>query len=381
VKIPFVDLKLQHRLLGREIKEAIQSVIEETAFVRGKYVAQFEQDFRERYGVKHCISVANGTDAIYIVLRALGIGQGDEVITVANSWISTSETISQVGARPVFIDVEPDLYTINPTLIEEKITAKTKAIIPVHLYGQPAKIDTLREICDRHDLQLVEDCAQAHFAEYKNERVGTFGRAGTFSFYPGKNLGAYGDAGAIITNDDSLALKMRMLANHGSLEKHDHQIEGINSRLDGIQAAILSVKLPHLDEWNHQRLKHALKYNKLLADVSEVTVPKIRDDASHVFHLYVIRTRNRDQLREFLANKGISTGIHYPTALPFLPAYRYLGYSRENFPVASRYQDEILSLPMFPQITEAQIEHVAGTIQQFFEECRSRQPAKIETHS
>ena len=364
--VPFVNLKTQYNNLKSEIDSAICSVIEETAFVRGKFVEEFEKDYAEKYGVKHCISCANGTDAIYISLRALGIGLGDEVITVANSWISTSETISQAGAKTVFVDIEPDYFNIDTEKIEEKITQSTKAIIPVHLYGQPAKIDRINEICKKYNLFLVEDCAQAHFAEYKRQKVGAFGIAGTFSFYPGKNLGAYGDAGAIITSSDEFAIKARMFANHGSLQKHKHEIEGINSRMDGIQAAILKVKLGYIDEWNRMRHKHALKYNELLSNIPEITTPKIRENSFHIFHLYVIRTPKRNELANYLKSKGISTGIHYPTALPFLPAYKYLDHKPSDFPVAYKYQNKILSLPMFPELSNEQIGYVVKSIKEFF---------------
>lgn len=363
--IPFVDLKAQHHSLKTEIDQAIQSVIAETAFIKGKYVDKFENDYADEYGVKHCISVGNGTDAIYVALRALGIGPGDEVITVANSWISTSETISNTGARVVFVDIEPDFYTIDVKQIEEKITPKTKAIIPVHLYGQPAGVDAIKEICNKHGLFLIEDCAQAHFAKYKGQVVGTFGIAGTFSFYPGKNLGAYGDAGAIITNDDDFATKARMFANHGALKKHQHEIEGINSRMDGLQAAILNVKLPYIHKWNRRRFENAQLYSRLLSEVKDINVPPIRENSEHIFHLYVIRTSSRNELRNYLDEKGIATGIHYPTALPFLPAYKYLNHTPQDFPIASKYQDQILSLPMFPELTAKQIEYTAKSIQLF----------------
>ena len=366
MNIPFVDLKTQYQSIKPEIDNAIVSVIEDTAFVRGKYVNEFEKDYAEKYGVKHCISVANGTDAIYITLKALGIGSGDEVITVANSWISTSETITQTGAKVVFVDIEPDYFTIDVSKIENQITPKTKAIIPVHLYGQPADIDAIKKICDAHDIYLIEDCAQAHFASYKGQKVGTFGTAGTFSFYPGKNLGAYGDAGAIITNDNELADKMRMFANHGSLKKHEHQIEGINSRMDGLQAAILSVKLPYIIEWNEKRHQNALIYTKLLEDVEDIVMPKIRPDVSHIFHLYVIRTKDRDAFQKYLNEHGISTAIHYPVALPFMQAYDYLGYKPEDFPVAYQFQDEIISLPMYPELSKTSISYVVDKIKEYY---------------
>jgi dTDP-4-amino-4,6-dideoxygalactose transaminase len=365
MNIPFVDLKAQYQSLKGEIDAAIQSVINKTAFVGGPHVQEFEIAFAEKYGVKHCISCANGTDAIYITLKALRIGPGDEVITVANSWISTSETISQAGARPVFVDIDPDYYHIDPQKIEEKISSKTKAVIPVHLFGQPASIDEIKAICDKHGLFLIEDCAQAHFATYKGRKVGTFGIAGTFSFYPGKNLGAYGDGGAIITNDDGLATKAKMFANHGSLRKHHHEMEGINSRLDGIQAAILNVKMKYIDGWNRARHQNAVKYNERLSVIPRIQTPKIRENAFHIFHLYVIRTEKRDELANFLKFKGIETGIHYPTALPFMPAYNYLGHKPSDFPVAFQIQNEILSLPMYPEITDGQINYVISSIKEF----------------
>lgn len=362
MNVPFVDLSAQYDTIQTEVDEAIQSVIDDTAFVRGEYVESFEKAYAEMCEVKHCISVANGTDAIYIVLRMLGIGSGDEVITVANSWISTSETISQTGATPVFIDIEPDYYNIDVSKIEEKITPQTKAIIPVHLYGQPAKIDAVIRIAEKYNLYVIEDTAQAHFAKYDGQYAGTYGVAGTFSFYPGKNLGAYGDAGAIVTNDDELARQCRMFSNHGSLQKHDHQLEGINSRLDGIQAAVLSVKLNHILDWNHQRAEHAQTYNDLLDDVDGIVVPSVRPNATHVFHLYVIRTEERDSLQEYLDEEEVSTSIHYPTPLPFLSAYEELGYQEGDFPVVEAYQDQILSLPMYPEMTDGMIELIAESI-------------------
>ena len=366
MKVPFVDLKQQYLNIKSEIDNVIQVVINDTAFIKGRYVQEFEGKFAEKCGVRHCLSVASGTDAIYIALKSLGIGPGDEVITVANSWISTSETITQAGARPVFVDIEPDYFTIDPDKIEETITSKTKAIIPVHLYGQPAEIDRIKKICDKHRLHLIEDCAQAHFSTYKGQKVGTFGIAGTFSFYPGKNLGAYGDAGAIITDDDQLAEKTRMFANHGALEKHHHKIEGINSRMDGLQAAILTTKLRYIDAWNAKRYDNAMKYNELLSKNKYVQTPQVRENASHIFHIYAIRTGQREDLMAFLKSREIAVGIHYPTALPFLEAYGYLNHSPEDFPIAYNYQDKILSLPMFPELTQAQLEYVAAAIGDYF---------------
>lgn len=364
--VPFVDLKSQYLSLKKEIDSAVLSVMENATFIGGQPVASFENNFASANGAKHCIGVGNGTDALYIILKSLGISAGDEVITVANSWISTSETISQCGAKPVFIDIEPEYYTIDVNRIEEKITSKTKAIIPVHLYGQMAEIDKISTLCKKHNLFLIEDCAQSHLAEYKGIKAGSTGIASSFSFYPGKNLGAYGDGGAVITNDDSLATKMRMFANHGALEKHQHQIEGINSRLDTIQAAILNVKLPHLQKWNKQRLKNALLYNQLLGDISQIKTPKIRSESMHIFHLYVIRAERRNDLMNYLMEKGIQTQIHYPTILPLLTSYNYLNLKAEDFPIAAAYQNSILSLPMFPELTEEQINFVSESIKAFY---------------
>jgi len=364
MNIPFVDLKAQYHSIKDEVDVAIQDVINETAFIKGKYVQKFEEEYAEAYGVKHVISCANGTDAIYITLKALGIGSGDEVITVANSWISTSETVTQAGARVVFVDIDPDYYTINPAKIEAKITERTKAIIPVHLYGHPANMTEITRIAKKHNLKVIEDCAQAHFATWQGEHVGTFGDAGTFSFFPGKNLGAYGDAGCIVTNNDELAEKMRRFSRHGALGKHDHEIEGINSRLDGLQAAILSVKLKYIHEWTDLRIQHAALYNKLLSG-SGVETPHTYEAAKHVFHLYVIRTENRDELQSYLNENGIATGIHYPTALPYLKAYDYLKHVPDDFPVAYNYQDKILSLPMYAELESSNIKRISDILSDF----------------
>lgn len=366
--VPFVDLNAQYLSIKDSVDSAIQKVIADTTFVGGHPVRQFEQAFAELLGVKHCIGVANGTDAIYIALRMLGIGAGDEVITTATSWISTSETISQTGARPVFVDIDKDYYTIDVDLVKSKINSRTKAIIPVHLYGQAVDIGPLAKLCKTHNLVIIEDCAQSHLTETQGKYVGQFGVAGTFSFYPGKNLGAYGDAGAIVTNDSELAERVRMYANHGALKKHAHLMEGINSRLDTIQAAILLAKLPQLKLWTKARISHAAQYSALLKDVKDVRVPEIRPETVHSFHLYVIRVSRRDELKSFLEERGVQTAIHYPSALPNLPAYRYLGHSAADFPVASKHQDEILSLPMFPELTPDQINHVVKSIREFYQQ-------------
>ncbi len=364
--VPFVDLKAQYLTIKNEIDSAIFNVVNEANFIGGKPVKDFEASFSALCGVKNVIGVANGTDAIYIILKMLGIGPGDEVITTAASWISTSETISQTGAKPVFVDIDPETFTINPLLIEQKITKNTKAIIPVHLYGQIAHMVEIKKICERHNLNLIEDCAQSHFSEENGILAGKSGIAATFSFYPGKNLGAYGDAGCIITDNDQLAEKCRMYANHGSLKKHEHQIEGINSRLDSLQASILSAKCPHILKWTDQRIINAKTYDSLLKGIKEIVYPKVRSHTKHTFHLYVIRTKKRNELKAFLEESGIQTAIHYPQALPNLKAYGYLGHSKSDFPVASQYQDEILSLPMYPELSNASITFVCQKIDEFF---------------
>jgi dTDP-4-amino-4,6-dideoxygalactose transaminase len=367
MKIPFVDLKAQYNSIKTEIDTAISNVIVETAFIGGKYVESFEKNFAALYGIKHCISVANGTDSLFIIMKMLGIGTGDEVITVANSWISSSETISQTGAVPVFIDIDPDYYSISENLIEKAINSKTKAIMPVHLQGQVCEMDVIMAIAKKHNLYVIEDCAQSHFSEYKGKRAGTMGIAASFSFYPGKNLGAYGDAGCILTNDDDLAVKVKMYARHGALKKHQHQIEGVNSRLDGIQAAILDAKLPFILNWTEQRIKNAALYYQYLSDIKDIVLPKVRPDSKHTYHLFVIRSSKRNELAAFLKENDIETAVHYPVALPNMKAYEYLGFANSDFPIASKYQDEILSIPMYPELTEEQIKYVASKIKEFYD--------------
>lgn len=367
MKIPFVDLKSQYLSIQPAIDEAIKSVITDTAFIGGKYVNEFKNEFQSAYGARHCVPVANGTDAIYISMKMLNIGPGDEVITTASSWISTSETISQTGAKPVFVDIDPKYYTLNHELLEKAITPRTKAIIPVHLYGQMCDIEAIKSICEKHGLHLIEDCAQSHFSELNGVKAGLTGITSTFSFYPGKNLGAYGDAGCILTNDDSLAEKMTMYANHGALKKHEHFIEGINSRLDGLQAAILTAKLPYINEWTDARISHASSYDNKLRGVGDLKLPVVRPGSKHSFHLYVIKTSLRDKLKKYLGQNGVETAIHYPVALPLMEAYKYLGYSKEDFPVASAHQDEILSLPMYPELDDDKITFISDTIKSFYE--------------
>ncbi|MCG7856214.1 DegT/DnrJ/EryC1/StrS family aminotransferase [Flavihumibacter sediminis] len=368
MNIPFVDLKAQYNSIKSEVDTAIQNVINETAFIGGKYVNDFETQFASLYGVKHVISCANGTDSLYIIMRMLGIGVGDEVITVANSWISSSETISQTGARPVFVDIDPDYFSMDESKLYNAITPKTKAVIAVHLHGQMCAIDSIKSICDENNIFLIEDCAQSHFSELNGVRAGLFGIAASFSFYPGKNLGAYGDAGCIITNDSELAEKCKMFSRHGALKKHQHQIEGINSRLDGLQAAILLSKLPHILNWTDKRIKNAALYDHYLDGIDDLIKPLVRKDTKHTFHLYVVRVKHRDALMAYLNENGIETSIHYPTALPNLPAYQYLEYTKDDFPISTSYQSEILSLPLYPELSEDQIAFVAGMIKSYYEQ-------------
>lgn len=366
MKVPFVDLSLQYQSIQKEIDSAIQAVIRETTFIGGRWVNEFEKEFAEAYGVENVISCGNGTDSLFIIMKMLGIGPGDEVITVANSWISSSETITLTGAKVVFADVHPEYFSIDENSIERKITKHTKAIVAVHLHGQACEMDALVALCAKHSLYLIEDCAQSHFTEYKGKKVGLFGAASSFSFYPGKNLGAYGDAGCMITNDSSLAEKIRMFARHGALIKHQHHIEGMNSRLDTLQAAILSAKLPHIHAWTEKRIAHAALYHELLHSVEEIRLPQVRPHTRHTYHLYVIKAQDRNGLADFLKTKGVETSIHYPTPLPFLPAYRYLHHVPADFPVAAKLQNEILSLPLFPELSLVQIQFVVDCIKEFY---------------
>lgn len=364
-KVPFADLFQQYLSLKPEIDGAIESVIRDSAFIRGPYVDQFEEAFSNAVGVSHCVSCGNGTDALYIAMHALGVRPGDEVLTSAHSWIATSETITQAGGTVVFCDTDVSTYTIDPAEIEAKITPRTVGIIPVHLYGQPADMDAIMGVAKKHGLWVIEDCAQAHLAKYRGQSVGTFGNAATFSFYPGKNLGAMGDAGAVVTNDAKLAESMAMFARHGGLRKGDHLIEGINSRLDGLQAAILSVKLPRLKAWTEARQNIAHRYSEGLKGLAGLELPAVAEGREHVYHLYVIRHAMRDQLARFLADRGIQTVINYPVALPFLPAYSGHGHQPGEFPNAWSQQAKILSLPIFAEMTDDQLALVLDALVSF----------------
>lgn len=363
VKVPFVDLKAQYQSIQDEIDQTLLNALGQAQFVGGDLVVSFERKFADYMGAAYCITCGNGTDALEIVLKALEIGPEDEVIVPANSWISTAAAVTHVGAVPVFVDVLPNEYNLNPDLLDQAITSKTKCIIPVHFAGLPARMNAVLSIADKHGLFVVEDCAQAHGTRIDERKVGNVGIAGTYSFYPSKNLGAYGDGGCIVTENEQLAEKLRRVGNHGQIQKHDHAFVGRNSRLDSLQAAILEVKLPYLDRWNHQRQLVAQWYQQYLNPI--VGQPTIPEGFNHIFHLYMIRVARRDELRDILANKGIMTGIHYPNPIPFTEAYRYLGCKPENFPVSITLSNEILSLPMYPELSEQQVRYVANTINEF----------------
>ena len=368
--VPYADLYAQYLSIREEIDGAIDQVIRESSFIRGPHVDCFEEEFAAAIGADHCVSCANGTDALYIAMNALGLSVGDEVITTAHSWISTSEAISQAGGRVVFCDTDRETFTLDASKLEAIVTPRTVGIIPVHLAGQPADMDAITAFARRHGLWIIEDCAQAHLATYKGRIVGSFGVAATFSFYPGKNLGAMGDAGAIVTGDASLASRMAMFARHGGLKKGEHKIEGINSRLDGLQAAILSVKLRHLSRWTQIRRDIASRYTAALRQLDGVYVPSVRVGCEHVFHLYMIRHAQRDSLASYLRARGIQTAINYPIALPFLPAYRRLGHTPSHFPNAFANQSTILSLPIFAEMSNEQLAHVVNSVGEFVAQTR-----------
>ena len=365
MNVPFADLHAQYLSIKAPIDAALAEVIRTSAFIRGPFVQRFEEEFAAAVGAKHCVSCANGTDSLYITMHALGVRPGDEVITSAHSWISTSETITQAGGSVVFCDTDEATYTIDPAQIEAHITPRTVGIIPVHLYGQPADMPAIMAIAKKHKLWVIEDCAQAHLARVDGRMVGSFGNAASYSFYPGKNLGAMGDAGAITTNDSALADRMAMFARHGGLTKGDHQIEGINSRLDGLQAAILSVKLSHLVAWTKRRRDIASEYERCFAGVSDLTLPVQAAGREHSYHLYVIRHEQRDALTAHLTSYGIQSVVNYPIALPLLPAYARLGHRPQDFPRAHHNQSRILSLPIFPEMGEEQINAVCQSVKYF----------------
>jgi len=362
MNVPFLDLKAQYKNIKDEIHSAISEVMEKTAFAGGPFVAKFEKEFASFCNCKHAIGVGNGTDALWLSLIALGVGPGDEVITVPNTFIATAEAITYCGAQPVFVDVDEKTYNMNPSLLEAAITPRTKAIIPVHLFGQPSDMDSIMAIAKARGLFVVEDACQAHGAEYKGRKAGSMGNTGCFSFYPGKNLGAYGEAGAVVTNDDTLAEKMRTFRDHGQAKKYYHRMIGWNARMDGIQGAVLSVKMKYIAEWNESRRKHAQDYNTLLSPLSDVVKPYVADNSKHVYHIYAIRIKQRDQIMTKLAEKGVSCGIHYPVPIHLQDAYSFLGLGQGSFPVAEKSASEFLSLPMYAELTSDQITYVAETL-------------------
>lgn len=375
MNIPFLDLKAQYKTIKDEVLPEINDVLDNTAYVLGKKVQAFEQAFAQAHNSKYCYGVSSGTDGNHMVLWALGIGPGDEVIIPANTFIATAWGATLCGATPVFVDCHSESYNIDPSKVEAAITPKTKAIVAVHLYGQPADMDPLIEIAKKHNIILVEDCAQSHIAEYKGKRVGSLGYASSFSFYPGKNLGAYGEGGAVMTDNEDLAKKFKMIRDHGAEQKYYHQMFGHNYRMEGIQGAVLGVKLRHIDDWTNGRRSVAKKYYELLKDVESLILPKEMDYAKHVYHLFVVqvmssdnnqRTVVRDELQKFLGENGIATGLHYPLPLHLQPCFSHLGYKKGDFPVTEALAEQGLSLPMYPEMTDEQIEYVCGKIKEFF---------------
>jgi dTDP-4-amino-4,6-dideoxygalactose transaminase len=362
IQIPFVDLQAQHETLAPEIDRAVRQVFSRGDFILGAAVEAFEREFAALHDVRHAIGVGSGLDAIELALRAYDIGPGDEVITAANTFIATALAILGVGARPVLVDADPERYTIDPAALSAAITSRTRAIVPVHLFGQPADIDAVLAAARRHNLVVIEDAAQAHGARCNGQRIGGFGHAAAFSFYPSKNLGAYGDGGMIVTNDDHTAAHVRLLRNYGQRAKYYHGITGTNSRLDTVQAAILRVKLPHLDAWNAARRRHAARYGERLS--SHVRTPMAAEGVEHVFHLYVIETDRRDAMQQHLRSREIATGIHYPVPIHLQEACKDLGYRVGDFPVTERAAERMLSLPMYPELTSAQLDYVSDAIEE-----------------
>jgi dTDP-4-amino-4,6-dideoxygalactose transaminase len=362
LKIPFVDLKAQYRSIESEIRAAIDSVVSESAFIGGKYLERFEGSFAEFCGTEFAVGVSNGTDALMLALRACGIGSGDEVITVPNTFIATTEAITMVGAKVCFVDVDERSHTMDPARLAEAIGPDTKAIIPVHLFGRVADMDPILDIAAQHGIKVIGDSAQAHGARYKSKPVATLGDVACFSFYPGKNLGAYGDAGGIATDDAEIAAYVQKMRDHGRAEKYTHDAEGFNCRMDGLQASILSAKLAHLAQWSEKRRAIAARYNEFFADVPGIETPPDDEDYESVYHLYVIRVADRDVIKKSLADQGVSSGVHYPIPLHLQPAYGYMGLGRGSFPISERLAGKILSLPVYPELSEEQIEHVVNSV-------------------
>ncbi|MFK7734808.1 MAG: DegT/DnrJ/EryC1/StrS family aminotransferase [Pirellulaceae bacterium] len=371
MNVPFVDLKAQAQQIKSEVLLKMADVIDGARYILGSEVGEFEAKFAEYAGAEHCVGLANGTDALHLALRALEVGSGDEVITAGNSFAATAFAIAYTGATAVFVDVDPSDFNIDVGLIEQAITERTKAIIPVHLYGQPARMREIREIADRHGLQIVEDAAQAHGAELNGQRCGSFGDIGCFSFYPGKNLGAFGDGGAAVTNSPELADKLRLLRNYGQKVKNRHDLLGYNCRLDTLQACVLLTKMKYIEQWTEQRRQVAEWYGELLEGPG-LTLPKAHDDSRHVYHLYVVRHAKRDALIQFLAEKEVSCGIHYPHSLASAQPFQDSPTIPMDLPVTSTAVREIVSLPMFPEMTRGQVDFVAGHVNEF---CKTQEPA------
>lgn len=365
-QIPFVDLKAQNQELSGELQSAIDEVTQTAAFILGPAVERFEKSFARYCEAEHAVGLNNGTSALHLALLACGVGPGDEVITTPHSWISTSWAISYTGAKPIFVDIDPTTYNLDPSKVESAITPATKAILPVHLYGQSADLDPLLAIATEHGLTLIEDAAQAHGARYRGRRVGGLGKIGCFSFYPGKNLGAFGEGGAIVTQDAALAERIRRMRDHAQQGRHVHVELGFNMRMEGLQGAVLDVKLRHLDRWNAARASRADRYRELLAGVPGLILPAPEDPASHVWHLYVVRvlSRDRDSVRAALAERGVQTGVHYPTPIPLQPVYASLGHRAGDFPVAEAVMSSCISLPMYPQLEDEQVERVATSLRE-----------------
>jgi len=368
MNVPFVDLKSQYISIKEEVLTEINEVLDNTAYICGKKTKKFEDGFSKLHNTKYSVGLSSGTEALHVALWALGIKARDEVIVPVNTFIATSEGISLCGAKPVFVDNDERTYNIDVNKIEQAITKNTKAILPVHLYGQPAEMDTINEIAKKHNLFVVEDCSQAHLANYRGKKIGSLGIIGTFSFYPGKNLGAYGEAGAVTTNDETLYSKMLRYRQHGSVEKYIHDFEGHNYRMEEIQAGVLNVKIKYIENWTSQRRKAAALYTKTFNSLGleQVTPPYHPDYVEPVYHLYIIRVQNREKLVEHLSASGIQTGLHYPIPLHEQRAYGHMGYKPSDFPVASKYAKEILSIPMYPEMTDDMVYYVAEKIKEFY---------------
>ena len=369
MQVPFVDLKIQYEQIKHQVMPMVTEAMENGAFIGGPQVTGFEEEFAAFCDSKYCVGVGSGTDALRFALIAAGVGPGDAVVTVPHTFIATTEAISQVGAAPVFVDIDDRTYTMDPLNLEDFLkqhqTSSVGAVIPVHIYGQPADMDAIVAIAGKYNIAVIEDACQAHGARYKNRKAGSIGDIGCFSFYPGKNLGAYGEAGAVVTQNEEIAKKISMLRDHGQEKKYFHAMEGYNGRLDAIQAGVLRIKLKKLADWNTARRENAKIYDKLLSDISGVTIPVEAAYARGVYHLYVILIEDRDGLQGFLNDKGIGSGLHYPVPLHLQNAYAHLGYREGAFPVTEKVAGQLLSLPMFPELTRDQIEYVADAIKEF----------------